>query len=58
MLRVEVRGLPLPKTAYYGAGWQLNAEHLADYIAGHELAGEERFAELVPAYLNQAEEIV
>lgn len=54
LLRVEVRGLPVPKVAYYGAGWQLNVEHLADEIAGRQPTGEERFAELVPAYLEQA----
>lgn len=51
LLTLEVRGLPLQKLAAYGAGWQMHAEGLADYLAGRAPrdAGP-RWGELVPAY--------
>ena len=36
ILVVEVRGMPLDKIAFYGAGWQIHAENLAAYLAGRE----------------------
>ncbi len=51
ILVLEVRGMPLDKIAFYGAGWQIHAESLAAHIAGREGGdGEERWNELVPAY--------
>ena len=34
ILVIEVRGMPLDKIAFYGAGWQIHAENLASYLAG------------------------
>ncbi len=51
VLAIEVRGLPLDKIAFYGAGWQIHAENLAAYVAGHERGDNEaRWGELVPSY--------
>ncbi|MGH3509992.1 MAG: hypothetical protein ACRDPI_07150, partial [Nocardioidaceae bacterium] len=51
LLTIEVRGLPLRKLAAYGAGWQMNAESLAGYLAGRAPADVgPRWAELIPAY--------
>src|SRR4029453_9677564 len=36
ILIVEVRGMPLDKIAFYGAGWQIHAENLAAHLAGRE----------------------
>lgn len=50
-LAIEVRGMPLDKIAFYGAGWQIHAENLAVHIAGRERGDTEaRWDELVPAY--------
>ncbi len=38
VLVIEVRGMPLDKVAFYGAGWQLHAEDLAAYLAGRDRA--------------------
>jgi uncharacterized protein YndB with AHSA1/START domain len=56
VLVLEVRGMPLDKVAFYGAGWQLHAEDLAAYLAGREPGAdaETRFGALVPAYQEQA----
>jgi uncharacterized protein YndB with AHSA1/START domain len=55
LLVIEVRGMPLDKIAFYGAGWQVHAEHLADYLAGRDHADNEaRWGELVPAYQELA----
>jgi uncharacterized protein YndB with AHSA1/START domain len=55
MLVIEVRGMPLDKIAYYGAGWQIRAEHLGAYVAGLEYGDTEaRWAELVPPYRELA----
>src|SRR5579859_1982189 len=32
VLAIEVRGLPLDKVAFYGAGWQIHAENLAAHL--------------------------
>jgi uncharacterized protein YndB with AHSA1/START domain len=56
-LAIEVRGMPLDKIAYYGAGWQMHAEDLAAYLAGRERATEARFDELVPPYRDLAADI-
>lgn len=34
ILVIEVRGMPLDKIAFYGAGWQIHAENLAAYLTG------------------------
>jgi uncharacterized protein YndB with AHSA1/START domain len=55
VLVIEVRGMPLDKIAFYGAGWQGHAEELAAHIAGRERGvGGARFDELVPVYQDQA----
>ena len=55
ILVIEVRGMPLDKIAFYGAGWQIHAETLAAYLAGHEAGdAEARWDELVPAYQDLA----
>ena len=72
ILVIEVRGIPLDKVAFYGAGWQMHAEALAAYGAGVQihvenlaahLAGRERgddearWDELLPAYRDLAANI-
>jgi uncharacterized protein YndB with AHSA1/START domain len=58
ILVIEVRGVPLDKIAFYGAGWQIHAENLAAYLGGRERGNtEERWGELVPAYQNLAANI-
>jgi uncharacterized protein YndB with AHSA1/START domain len=55
ILVLEVRGMPLDKIAFYGAGWQIHAENLAAYLAGRERGDTEaRWDELVPPYLDLA----
>jgi uncharacterized protein YndB with AHSA1/START domain len=55
ILVIEVRGMPLDKIAFYGAGWQIHAESLAAYLAGRERGDTEaRWAELVPPYQDLA----
>ena len=56
-LVIEVRGMPLDKIAFYGAGWQMHAEDLAAYLAGRERSAEARFDELVPPYQDLAANI-
>ena len=47
----EERGMPVNLLPAYGAGIQIHAEHLADYISGRELRNVEvRWNELFPAY--------
>jgi uncharacterized protein YndB with AHSA1/START domain len=55
ILVIDVRGMPLDTIAFFGAGWQIHAERLAAYLAGHEYgdAGA-RWQELVPAYQELA----
>jgi uncharacterized protein YndB with AHSA1/START domain len=58
ILVLEVRGMPLDKIAFFGAGWQIHAESLAAYVAGREPEGvESRWEELVPAYQDLAANI-
>jgi uncharacterized protein YndB with AHSA1/START domain len=55
VLVAEVRGLPLPLLAAYGAGVQTHVEDLAAHIAGQERADADvRFDELFPAYQDMA----
>jgi uncharacterized protein YndB with AHSA1/START domain len=55
VLVIEVRGMPLDKIAFYGAGWQIHAENLAAYLAGRERGdAEARWGELVPPYQDLA----
>jgi uncharacterized protein YndB with AHSA1/START domain len=58
ILVVEVKGMPLDKIAFYGAGWQIHAENLAAYLAGREPDDvEARWQELVPPYQELAANI-
>jgi uncharacterized protein YndB with AHSA1/START domain len=58
VLVIEVRGMPLDKIAFYGAGWQIHAENLATYLAGRERGDTEaRWAALVPPYQDLAASI-
>ena len=58
LLVIEVRGMPLDKIAFYGAGWQIHAENLAAYLAGREPGDiEARWSELVPPYQDLAAKI-
>jgi uncharacterized protein YndB with AHSA1/START domain len=51
ILVIEVRGIPLDKVAFYGAGWQIHAENLAAYLAGRDPEdGQARWTALVPPY--------
>jgi uncharacterized protein YndB with AHSA1/START domain len=55
ILVLEVRGMPLDKIAFYGAGWQIHAENLAAHLAGRERGDvEARWDELVPSYQDLA----
>jgi uncharacterized protein YndB with AHSA1/START domain len=55
LLVLEVKGMPLDKIAFYGAGWQIHAESLAAYLAGRERGDTEgQWGELVPAYQELA----
>lgn len=51
-LVIEARGIPVPMVAFYGAGWQIHAEHLAAYLGGRQPDDDikSRFDELVPHY--------
>ena len=54
-LVIEVKGMPLDKIAFFGAGWQIHAENLGAYLAGRELDDvEARWEELVPPYQGLA----
>ena len=58
ILVIEVRGMPLDKIAFYGAGWQIHAENLAAYLAGRERGDTEaRWGELVPPYQDLATDV-
>ena len=55
ILAIEVRGLPLDKLEYYGAGWQVHAENLAAHVTHRDPADlESRWSTLIPAYQEQA----
>ena len=57
-LSIQVRGLPLDKIAFYGAGWQIHAENLATHLAGRERGDTEaRWEELVPSYQGLAAQL-
>jgi len=54
-LTIQVRGMPLDKVAFYGAGWQIHAENLATCLAGRERGDTEaRWVELIPPYQDLA----
>jgi uncharacterized protein YndB with AHSA1/START domain len=58
ILEIEIQGMPLDKIAFYGAGWQIHAENLAAYLAGHEPGDTEaRWGEIVPPYQDLAARI-
>ena len=58
ILVLEIRGIPLDKIAFYGAGNQIHAENLAAYLAGRERGDTEaRWNELVPLYHKLAANI-
>jgi len=58
ILVIEVRGMPLDRIAFYGAGWQIHAENLAIYLAGRDGGDtERRWDELVPLYQDLAADI-
>lgn len=58
VLVVEVKGMPLDKIAFFGAGWQIHAENLAAYLAGREGGDTEaRWETLVPPYQDLAAKI-
>lgn len=58
VLVIEACGMPLDKVAFYGAGWQIHAEHLGSYLAGKDVDDEEsRWDVLVPPYQRLAAEI-
>ena len=58
ILVIEVRVMPLDKIAFYAAGWQIHAETLAAYLAGHESGDTAaRWDELVPPYQELAASI-
>jgi|ERR1700689_4992433 uncharacterized protein YndB with AHSA1/START domain len=58
VLVIDIRGLPLDKIAFYGAGWQIHAENLAAHLAGRERGDTEaRWSELVPPYQELAADI-
>ena len=55
ILVIEIRGMPVDKIAFFGAGWQIHAEKLAAHIAGREPGvSEARWSELVPPYQELA----
>jgi uncharacterized protein YndB with AHSA1/START domain len=55
MLVIEVKGMPMDKIAFYGVGWQIHAENLAAYLAGHQRGDTEaRWDALVPVYQDLA----
>jgi uncharacterized protein YndB with AHSA1/START domain len=58
ILVIEVRGMPLDKIAFYGAGWQIHAENLAAHLAGRDRDDSEaRWDKLVPPYQDLAAKI-
>jgi uncharacterized protein YndB with AHSA1/START domain len=58
ILVIEVKGMPLDKIAFYGAGWQIHAENLAAYLTGREPDDvEARWETLVPPYQDLAANI-
>lgn len=54
-LTIEATGMPLDKIAFYGAGWQIHAEHLASYLSGQAIDDDtDRWNDLVPPYQDLA----
>jgi uncharacterized protein YndB with AHSA1/START domain len=59
ILVIEIQGIPLDKIAFYGAGWQIQAENLAAYLGGRERGDiEARWGELVPPYQDLAANVM
>lgn len=59
ILVIEERGMPLDHLPDYGAGWQVQIEDLAAYLAGRERCDmEARWDELLPAYRSLAGNVV
>jgi len=57
-LVIETGWAPLDQVAFYGVGWQLHAEHLADHLVGRESRDEPtRWQELEPGYLRLAADL-
>jgi uncharacterized protein YndB with AHSA1/START domain len=58
-LTIQVRGMPLDKIAFYGAGCQIHAENLATYLTGRERGDTEaRWDELIPPYQDLAARLI
>lgn len=57
ILVLDQRGLPVDQLAAYGAGLQVHVEDLAAHIAGRERVAQGRWAELLPAYQDQASQL-
>src|SRR4029077_7164119 len=58
ILVIEVRGMPLDKIAFYGAGWQIHAQTLDAHLPGRRPGDTQaRWDELVPAYQDLAASI-
>jgi len=52
---IEIRGMPLDKIAAFGAGWQIHAENLGNYVTGRDRVNtQERWGAIVPHYNAQA----
>ena len=57
-LQIETGWMPLDKIAFYGVGWQLHAEHLADHLAGRDSVDEgPRWDALLPGYQRLAADL-
>jgi hypothetical protein len=55
MLVAETRGMPLNRIAFYGTGYQIDAENLAAHLAGRERGNTKtRWDEFLPAYQDLA----
>jgi uncharacterized protein YndB with AHSA1/START domain len=55
LLALEVRGMPLDKIAFFGAGWHIHAENLASHVAGADPGDvAARWEQLVPHYQDLA----
>ncbi len=58
ILVIEVRGMPLDKIAFYGAGWQIHAEQLGAHLTGRAASDTDaRWDKLVPPYQDLAASI-
>jgi uncharacterized protein YndB with AHSA1/START domain len=51
ILVIEVRGIPLDKLYAFGAGWQVDVEHLVAHLAGQD------YAELATTWLTRWDEL-